>query len=124
MLFARGVAGRAAARRSPPETARLWVCAPRPQPYRRLELTLARSLIQHLAGPFKANELHDTYRENVEQLIEQKRKGQKITAAPRTRKAPVIDLMEALKRSLDAAPVRASKSSVSGAKTPRKRRAA
>jgi DNA end-binding protein Ku len=65
------------------------------------ELALAKSLIQHLAGPFKPQELHDTYRENVERLIEQKRKGQKITAVPQPRKAPVIDLMEALKRSLD-----------------------
>jgi DNA end-binding protein Ku len=68
------------------------------------ELALAKSLIQHLAGPFKPQELHDTYRENVERLIEQKRKGQKITAVPQPRKAPVIDLMEALKRSLDTKP--------------------
>jgi DNA end-binding protein Ku len=64
------------------------------------ELALAKSLIQHLAGPFKPESLHDTYRENVERLIEQKSKGQKITPAEKTRKAPVIDLMEALKRSL------------------------
>jgi DNA end-binding protein Ku len=71
------------------------------------EVTLAKSLIQHLAGPFKPQELHDTYRENVERLIEQKRKGQKITTTPQPRKAPVIDLMEALKRSLQTAPASA-----------------
>jgi non-homologous end joining protein Ku len=46
-------------------------------------------------GKFK-----DTYRENVERLIEEKRKRQKITTVQQPRKAPGIDLMEALKRSL------------------------
>jgi len=85
------------------------------------ELALAKSLIQHLAAPFKPEELHDTYRENVERLIEQKRKGQKITTTEPTRKAPVIDLMEALKRSLESAP--ASKKSTKR-KAPAKRKAA
>ena len=64
------------------------------------ELELAKSLISHMAAPFKPAAFHDTYRENVERLIEQKQKGQKITAVKQPRKAPVIDLMEALKRSL------------------------
>ncbi len=64
------------------------------------ELELAKSLISRMAAPFKAAEFHDTYRENLERLIEQKQKGQKITAVKQPRKAPVIDLMEALKRSL------------------------
>ena len=46
------------------------------------------------------DDFKDAYRENVERLIEQKRKGQKITIVKQPRKAPVIDLMEALKRSL------------------------
>ena len=66
------------------------------------EVELAKSLIQHLAGPFKPAAFHDTYRENVERLIEQKRKGEKVSAVAKPRKAPVIDLMEALKRSLAA----------------------
>ena len=64
------------------------------------ELDLARSLISRMAAPFKPSEFHDTYRDNLEHLIEQKQKGQKITAVRQPRKAPVIDLMEALKRSL------------------------
>ena len=51
---------------------------------------------------FKPEQFHDTYRENVERLVKQKQKGQKITIVEQPRKAPVIDLMEALKRSLDA----------------------
>jgi DNA end-binding protein Ku len=65
------------------------------------EIALAMQLIKQLAGPFKPNEFHDTYRENVEKLIDQKQKGKKVTTQPATpRRAPVIDLMEALKNSL------------------------
>jgi len=65
------------------------------------ELALAKSLIEHLARPFKPEEFHDEYRKHVEHLIEQKSKGQKITPTHAPRKAPEVDLMEALKRSLE-----------------------
>jgi len=66
----------------------------------RQELGLAKTLIQQLSGPFKPDEFHDTYRENVKKLIKQKSKGQKVTVVQQPRHAPVVDLMEALKRSL------------------------
>jgi len=88
----------------------------------RKELELATQLIEHLAGPFKPEEFHDTYRENVEKLIEQKKKGQKITATEREpRRAPVVDLMEALKKSLKSSEAKAK---AKATKTPRRRRAA
>jgi DNA end-binding protein Ku len=68
--------------------------------YSAKELSLATSLVNQLKAPFKPQDFEDTYRENVERLIEQKRKGQKVTTIERPRKAPVIDLMEALQRSL------------------------
>ena len=64
------------------------------------ELELAKTLISRLSAPFRPAAFHDTYRENVQRLIQQKQKGQKVTAIAQPRKAPVIDLMEALKRSL------------------------
>ncbi len=64
------------------------------------EVALATQLIKQLAAPFKPGEFHDTYRENVEKLIEQKNKGQKVTSEPKPKRAPVIDLMEALKKSI------------------------
>jgi DNA end-binding protein Ku len=67
------------------------------------ELELAKTLISQMAAPFKPAAFHDIYRENVERLIEQKQKGQKITAVKQPRKAPVIDLMQALQRSLKSA---------------------
>ena len=68
--------------------------------YSAKELELAISLVNHLKAPFEPEQFKDTYRENVERLIEQKRKGRKITTIEQPRKAPVIDLMDALKRSL------------------------
>jgi DNA end-binding protein Ku len=76
------------------------------------ELELAKSLISRMTAPFKPAEFHDTYRDNLERLIGQKQKGQKITAVKQPRKAPVIDLMEALKRSLKSSA--ASESSAPG----------
>ena len=67
----------------------------------RKELDLAKNLIRQLAGPFKPEQFEDTYRKNVEKLIEQKKKGAPITAVAQKRKAPVIDLMDALQRSLN-----------------------
>lgn len=68
--------------------------------YSAKELELAKDLVEQLSGPFHPEQFHDTYRENVERLIEQKEKGEKVTTVKQPRKAPVVDLMEALKRSL------------------------
>jgi DNA end-binding protein Ku len=68
--------------------------------YSAKELSLANNLVNQLKAPFKPQDFRDTYRENVERLIEQKRKGQKVTTVEQPRKAPVVDLMEALQRSL------------------------
>ncbi len=70
--------------------------------YTGKELDLAKSLVEHLRAPFKPEQFHDTYRENVEHMIREKSKGREITTAPTPRKAPVIDLMDALKQSLAA----------------------
>lgn len=75
----------------------------------RQELELARQLINHLAGPFKPGEYSDTYRQNVETLIKQKKKGQSITTEPKPKRAPVVDLMEALKKSLKASETKAKR---------------
>ena len=93
------------------------------------ELDMAKSLVQRLTAKFKLGEFHDAYRDNVERLIEEKKKGEKITTVKQPRKAPVIDLMEALKKSLQSKaapgaqdePKRERKSSK---KTARKRKAA
>ena len=82
--------------------------------YSAKEIELARSLVDQLKAPFKPQEFRDEYRENVKRLIEQKRKGQKVTEIEQPRKAPVIDLMEALKRSLKSSSGSSKESGTSG----------
>ena len=57
-------------------------------------------LIESLAADFEPQKYHDTFRANIQKLIEAKLEGQKIVATPTPHIAPVIDIMEALKRSL------------------------
>ena len=68
------------------------------------EEKLARQLIESLAANFDPEKYHDEYRSRVEGLIEAKRDGQETEAAKAPRRAPVIDLMEALQRSLAERP--------------------
>jgi DNA end-binding protein Ku len=70
--------------------------------YPAKELELAKSLVNHLKARFKPQQFTDEYRENVERLIKEKQKGKTITSVEQPHKAPVIDLMEALKRSIEA----------------------
>ena len=73
------------------------------------EVDLATQLIKQLAAPFKPEQFHDTYRENVEKMIAEKQKGKAVTKQAKKKPAPVIDLMEALKKSLSAKPAAAGK---------------
>ena len=66
------------------------------------ELALARTLIETLAANFEPEKYTDTYRENLEKMIEAKIEGHKIVETPTTHIAPVIDIMEALRKSLEA----------------------
>ncbi len=68
---------------------------------RENELQLATTLIQQLAAAFEPEKYKDTYRENLQALIEAKVNGHQIVEPPATQTmAPVIDIMEALKSSL------------------------
>jgi DNA end-binding protein Ku len=65
------------------------------------ELKLAERLISDLSkDEFEPQEFHDTYREKVLKVAEQKAAGQEVTIAAAPKRANVIDLMSALKRSL------------------------
>jgi DNA end-binding protein Ku len=64
------------------------------------ELALAKMLIESLAADFEPNKYTDTYRANLQKLIQDKLEGQQIVATPTPHIAPVIDIMEALKKSL------------------------
>jgi len=64
------------------------------------EKKLAHQLIESLAAPFEAQKYRDEYQENVKAMIAAKLKGQQVTEVTQPHLAPVIDLMEALKKSL------------------------
>jgi DNA end-binding protein Ku len=64
------------------------------------EKKLAQQLIENLAVPFEPQKYHDTYQDNVRAMIAAKLKGQEVTEVAPPHMAPVIDLMEALKKSL------------------------
>ena len=64
------------------------------------ELDMAKKLVEALAGNFEPGKYHDEDKTNVEQLLESKRKGQKVTPIKQPKSAPVLDLMQALQNSL------------------------
>jgi DNA end-binding protein Ku len=64
------------------------------------EKKLAEQLIESLAAPFKPEKYRDEYSDSVRAMISAKLQGQEITATPQPHLAPVIDLMDALKKSL------------------------
>jgi DNA end-binding protein Ku len=64
------------------------------------EKELARKLIETMAGPFKPEQYKDQYRVNLEKLIEARRKNRDITPISQPKAEPVVDIMDALRRSL------------------------
>jgi len=70
---------------------------------RAKELQVARSLVESLADRFRPESYPDAYRAALEELIEQKMRGEARTAKRRRPEPKVVDLMEALKASVDEA---------------------
>jgi DNA end-binding protein Ku len=65
------------------------------------EMELAVKLVDALAAPFEPEKFKDKYRERLEQAISQKREAGQVTESePAARKAPVVDILAALKESL------------------------
>jgi DNA end-binding protein Ku len=68
------------------------------------EVALAEKLVEGLAADFDPSKYHDEYQGRLMQMIETKREGLSVeTTAPR-KLAPVIDLMQALQKSLGDLP--------------------
>lgn len=66
------------------------------------EMNLAKLLVESLAAGFEPEKYHDTYRTNLRLMIDAKIAGNAVVETPEVQMAPVIDIMEALKRSLEA----------------------
>lgn len=67
------------------------------------EVKLAEQLIESLSEEFNPAQYHDTYQEKLRALVEAKQKGKPIAEKPVSKHAKVIDMMEALKRSVQEA---------------------
>jgi len=95
------------------------------------ELALAGTLIEALSAKFEPEKYKDTYRENLLGMIQTKIQGQKVVEAPEPHVAPVIDIMEALKRTLEikkkpvqvASEASGAEDAVAEAASPKKKRA-
>src|SRR5579859_918691 len=82
-------------------------------------LDLARHIVEQKAGRFEPSKFEDQYETALVDLINQKRAGKPITPKERPRGDNVVDLMEALKRSVGGS-VPETKSTKKSAKKPRK----
>lgn len=67
------------------------------------ELNMAKTLINSMDTPFDPSQYKDEYQEKLRALIETKISGKEIVAAEPESKGKVIDLMEALKASVEKA---------------------
>jgi DNA end-binding protein Ku len=93
------------------------------------EKKLAAQLIESLAAPFEPDKYKDNYMESMKNMIEAKREGHEIAEVTHPKLAPVIDLMDALKKSIaekqpgaKKPPVRAVQAAAA-AQVPEKKRA-
>jgi DNA end-binding protein Ku len=86
------------------------------------ELAMAGNLIESLSGDFEPGEFHDDYRAALEELIEAKVEGQEIVAptAGKADTGAVVDLMAALRASVEAAKSRQAGGSSKAAKPAKK----
>ena len=94
--------------------------------FKPVEEDLADKLVEQLSvDAFRPEQYHDEYRDRVLAAVEQKAAGQEIAALPEQPQAQIIDLFEALKRSLDksaaAAEAKAAEPEGEGEKKPIKK---
>ena len=68
------------------------------------ELELATTFVEAISGPFAPGDFKDSYRENLQQLISSKIGRNEVAAsspAPRPADVPVVNILDALKKSLE-----------------------
>lgn len=77
--------------------------APKNLHLRPQEMRLAEQLIESLAEDFNPAQYHDSYQEQLRALVEAKQEGKTLEEKPVPKRARVIDMVEALRRSLQQA---------------------
>ena len=73
-----------------------------PEKFSDKEIRLASQLIDSLTAKFQPEQFHDEYQENVKRLIEQKQKGERVRGVKHERPREVVNILEALQKSLAA----------------------
>ncbi|HEX9123723.1 MAG TPA: Ku protein [Actinomycetota bacterium] len=101
---------------------------------RAQEVEMAKTLIENLTEPWNPEAYRDDYREALLEIVEKKIAGEEIEVVPEAAPSKVVDLMEALKASVEAAKKKtppaaakrsaAKKSTAKKAAAPRKKAAA
>lgn len=83
------------------------------------EMTMARTFIDALSGEFQPDQFHDSYREALEEVVQAKLAG--VEPAPEAAEAPqeaeVVDLVAALRASVEAAKKRREEAKAEGKET-------
>jgi DNA end-binding protein Ku len=67
---------------------------------RKAEVEMAKSLVENLSAEFDPERYDDTYRSELLELIRSKAQGTPLPE-PRDEEAPVVDLMQALRASVE-----------------------
>ena len=84
---------------------------------RSKELQLAKQLIDSLSEPFDAEKFEDEHIKRMEELIDAKLKGRKLTVVKPTSRPKVVDLMDALQKSVAQAKMKRPVARAGEAKT-------
>jgi DNA end-binding protein Ku len=66
------------------------------------EVKLAEQLVENLSEPFRLGKYHDEFQDRLKALVQAKLNDREVAATPEPHRAPVIDMMTALKKSLAA----------------------
>jgi len=67
----------------------------------KAEVEMAKTLVENLSGSFRPEKYDDTYRKELLDLIRAKAKGKKLPEPQEEEEAEVVDLMAALRESVD-----------------------
>src|SRR5205814_8160838 len=67
----------------------------------KAEVEMAKALVENLSEPFKPEKYDDTYRKELLQLLRAKAKGKKLPEPEPEEEAEVVDLMAALRESVE-----------------------
>jgi len=86
------------------------------------EVQMAKSLIDNLTDAFKPEQFKDEYREALLDIVEKKVSGEEIEVVPEPEPTKVVDLMEALKASVEATKKKAAPKKAAAAGGQRRRR--